>query len=365
MTRLGVLGFGGPAAHVALMRREFTQDATESTEHLAGSRSDPAGPARTRFSDAEFVEMIGLTNLIPGPNSTELAMHIGQRRLGGRGLVVAGLSFILPAVLMVSLLAFLYERHGAWAALPDIRAGVLPVMLAVIADAALGLRRTAAASTTGLVFAFCAAGSVLLGASELVVLVAAGTAGALVAVGRVPVSLALVAHPSLLELLWRFAVVGSVVYGSGYVLLAHLHEAFVETGMVTPEVLLDAITVGQATPGPVFTTATFLGWQSAGVAGAAVATLGVFGPSFVFVALLGPLRRWIATHPAATAALKGVTSASLGLIAAVAVRLTDDAVVDVGAAATAVGGFVLLRRRVDPTWLVLGGLAIGVARALV
>lgn len=361
MARLGVLGFGGPAAHVALMRRQFVTADTR----LNDTGFDDTGFDDTGFDDTEFADMIGLTNLIPGPNSTELAMHIGHRRLGGRGLIVAGVCFILPAVVMVSVLAALYERHGAWAALVDIRAGVLPVMLAIVADAAIGLRRTAAATTARALVALVAAVAVLLGANELLVLGSIALIGAATAAERVPFTLAVAAHPSVLELLWRFTVVGSVVYGSGYVLLAYLHDAFVDTGIVSPALLLDAITVGQATPGPVFTTATFLGWQIAGVAGAAVATLGVFGPSFLFVAVLEPLRRWIAQRPAASAALRAVTSASLGLMAAVAVQLADAAVVDPLAVATAVAAFALLHRRVDPTWLVLGGLAVGVLRALV
>lgn len=345
MARLGALGFGGPAAHVALMRRQFVDDGRE-------------------FTDDEFVEMIGLTNLIPGPNSTELAMHIGHRRLGSRGLLVAGICFILPAVAIVSVLAALYESNGAWSPLVDLRAGILPVMLAIVVDASIGLRRTAAATPARALVAVAAMAAVLLGTSELVVLVAAGALGAASTARRVPFALAVTAHPSVVELLWRFAVIGSVVYGSGYVLLAHLHEGFVETGLISPELLLDAVTVGQATPGPVFTTATFLGWQLAGVAGAAVATLGVFGPSFAFVAVLAPIRRWIATRPAAAAALRGVTAASLGLMAAVAVQLAESAVVD-PLAVVCVGVVVLLlRRRVDPSWLVLGGLAVGALRAL-
>jgi len=346
MARLGALGFGGPAAHVALMRRQFVADGAE-------------------FDDEEFAEMIGLTNLIPGPNSTELAMHIGHRRLGGRGLFVAGACFILPAVIVVSVLAALYERHGAWSALPALRAGVLPVMLAIVVDATIGLRGTAASTTARLALALAAATAVLLGTNELIVLLCAAAIGAATSTRRAPFVFAAAVHPSVLELLWRFVVIGSVVYGSGYVLLAHLHDWFVDAGLVSPELLLDATTVGQATPGPVFTTATFLGWQLAGVAGAAVATIGVFGPSFLFVAALGPMRTWVARRPAASAALRAVTSASLGLMAAVAVQLADDAMVDPLAIGTALVAMGLLRRRVDPTWLVIGGLAVGIVRAIV
>jgi chromate transporter len=319
-----------------------------------------------QFDDDEFVEMIALTNLIPGPNSTELALHIGQRERGGRGMVVAGVAFILPAVIVVSILAALYERHGAWSALPDLRAGILPAMVAIVADAVWGLRRTAASTASGASIALVAAAAALLGVDEFVVLVVALVGGAAGAMRQPSALAAIVVHPSLLELLWRFLVIGSVVYGSGYVLLAYLHEAFVENGWLTAEQLLDAITVGQVTPGPVFTTATFLGWQFAGVAGAAVATVGIFGPSFLFVAALSPIRRWVARHDTARAALRTVTAASLGLMTAVAVQLARTALTDpVAIVSSAVALTVLLRWRPDPTWIVGVGVLVGIVRALV
>ena len=358
--RLGVLGFGGPAAHIAMMRDEVVR-------------------RRAWIDDAEFLDLVGATNLIPGPNSTELAIHLGARRAGGRGLVAAGVCFIGPAVIMVSALAWMYQRYGTEPAAVDLRYGIMPVIIAIVANALVGLGRT---SLTTPIHALVAVGALvgyLWGVHELLILVAAGAIGAawhhrdaldgrrLSSVLVLPI---LAASEATKITLWRlflvFLEIGSVLYGSGYVLLAFLQQNLVdELGWITSQQLLDAVAVGQITPGPVFTTATFVGWQVDGAAGAAVATVGIFLPSFVFVALIGRIVPWMRRRPTAKAFLGGVTAASLGLMAGVLVELVDTAITDAFTVAVAVAALALLvRTKLNSAWLVAAGVAIGVAHVL-
>jgi len=360
--RLGVIGFGGPAAHIALMRDEVVR-------------------RRGWLDDAEFLDLVGATNLIPGPNSTELAIHLGHRRAGGRGLVVAGLGFIAPAVLIVGVLAWLYERHGTDPALADLRYGVLPVIIAIVGHALVGLGRVALVSPVGAVAATAALAGFLAGVHELVLLVAAGAAAVLWAnrrrlrPGRAPLVLLLAGGepgagptaPSLWRLFLVFLEIGSILYGSGYVLLAYLQRNLVtDLGWLSEQELLDAVSVGQVTPGPVFTTATFVGWQIDGWAGAAVATVGIFAPSFLFVALLGRIVGWMRAHATARAFLDGVVAASLGLMAGVLVELVDAAISDlVTAAVAAVALALLVSTRLNSAWLIGGGVVVGLAHRVV
>lgn len=357
--RLGVIGFGGPAAHIALMREEVVR-------------------RRGWVDDAEFLELVGATNLIPGPNSTELAIHLGHRRAGARGLLVAGACFIVPAVVIVGVLAWLYRSHGTDPAVADLRYGILPVIIAIVAHALYGLGRTALrgdAAVLTTVLAIGATAGYVAHLHELAVLVGAGAISAMWA-GRDRVRPARAAAwvlplgaapPSLWRLLAVFLEIGSVLYGSGYVLLAFLQRHLVDDlGWLTSRQLLDAIAVGQLTPGPVFTTATFVGWQVDGPAGAAVATVGIFAPSFVFVALLGRIVPWMRARPVAKAFLGGVTAASLGLMVGVLIDLADAALVDaltIGVAAVALG--LLVRTKVSSTWLIAAGVLVGAVHALV
>lgn len=360
--RLGVFSFGGPAAHIALMRDEVVR-------------------RRGWMDDREFLEWMGACNLIPGPNSTELAIHLGARRGGTRGLLAAGFCFITPAVLIVSGLAWLYERHGTDPTVVDLRYGVLPVIIAIVARALVGLGRSA---LTGIRTGLIAAGSCaafLLDVHELLVLAAAGLlaiawsqwprlrnrgAGAFPSVVLMVVAATDPVPASLWRLFGVFVEIGSVLYGSGYVLLAFLQRRLVDDlGWLTSEQLLDAVAVGQVTPGPLFTTATFVGWQIDGPAGAAVATTGIFLPAFVFVAALGRIVPWARRHPAAREFLDGVTAASLGLMAGVLVELAGAAFPDAVTVAIAVAALALLvRTRVNSVWLVAAGLLIGGIHAL-
>jgi len=355
--RLGVLGFGGPAAHVAMMRHEFVT-------------------TRQWMDDREFLRLAATTNLIPGPNSTELAMHIGSRRAGGRGLLVAGLAFLLPAVAIVTVIAWLYGRHGTDPRAVDLRLGVLPVIIAIIVHAAVGLARSAVTNAVQAAVALAAAAAYLADVHELAVLAgggaavcAAGAVGglrasvpALVVAAAVRVGEART-EPSLRRIAEIFLEVGATLYGSGYVLLAWLDSRFVGPGLIDRVQLLDAIAVGQITPGPVFSTATFVGWQLAGPAGAATATVAIFAPAFVFVALLGRLTAWLDRHRAGRDFLDGLVAASLGMMVAVVVPMAETSLGDPLAVATAIAAMAVLSARLtSATVVVIGGALIGAAR---
>jgi chromate transporter len=359
--RLGVLGFGGPAAHIAMMRNEVVR-------------------RRGWIDDAEFLELVGATNLIPGPNSTELAIYLGSKRAGRRGLIVAGVCFIGPAVVIVSVVAWLYQRYGTDPAAVDLRYGIMPIIIAIVAYALFGLGRTSLRSGLNVVIAAGALAGYRLHAHVLILLIVAGSLSALWHMrnahrDRSVLSVWLVATVAAADharvTLWRlfvvFLEVGSVLYGSGYVLLAFLQRNLVDDlGWITGQQLLDAVAIGQITPGPVFTTATFIGWQVDGVGGAAVATFGIFLPSFVFVALLGRIVPWIRSRPTAKAFLDGVTAASLGLMGGVLSQLVDTAITDVLTGIIAVTALaVLVRTRFNSAWLIGLGVIIGLVHLVV
>jgi len=359
--RLGVTAFGGPAAHIAMMHDEVVR-------------------RRGWVSDERFVDLVGATNLIPGPNSTELAIHLGWDRARGRGLVVAGVCFIAPAALIVGVLAWAYVEYGDTPALEGVLYGVKPVVIAIVAQALLKLVPTVARTRALGLLAAAAAVAYLAGINELVVL----AAGALLAAGTrglrslrpdrlsswLPIGAFVPAvtapEVGLGRLFLVFLEIGAVLYGSGYVLLAFLQGELVDRlGWLTSEQLLDAVSIGQVTPGPVFTTATFVGYVTAGFWGAVVATIAIFLPSFVFVALLTRLVTWMRSSVTLGAALDGVNAAAIGLMAGVSVLLAGDAIVDVVTVATAAGaGLVLWRTRLNSVWLIAAGAAIGTADAL-
>ncbi|WP_187345091.1 chromate efflux transporter [Cystobacter ferrugineus] len=368
--RLGFTAFGGPAAHVALMEDEVVR-------------------RRRWLSRDEFLDLLGATNLIPGPNSTELAIHLGHRRGGWAGLLVAGVCFILPAMLLTLGAAWAYVRWGTLPSMGGVLYGVKPVIIAVVLQALWGLGRSAVKTR---VLAAVALASVLangLGLHELLVLLGAGAfmvlwqgsrraaarretpkglGGRMVGGPLLPLGLAAGATSavpfSLGGLFLFFVKVGSVLYGSGYVLLAFLRTDLVERwGWLGEAQLLDAVAVGQVTPGPVFTTATFIGYVLGGVPGAVVATVGIFLPAFFFVAVSGPLvprlrRSWVAG-----AVLDGVNVASLALMAHVTCQLGRAALVDAVTVGLAlVSALLLLRYRINSVWLIAGGAAVGLLR---
>jgi chromate transporter len=359
--RLGATAFGGPAAHVAMMEHEVVR-------------------RRAWLTRDEFLDLLGATNLIPGPNSTELAIHIGHRRAGWPGLLVAGACFILPATAIVWTLAAVYVRYGTLPAAEGVLAGVKPVVVAIVLQALWSLGRTAVKSLGLALAGLIAAAAALAGVHELAVLLATGLAvtavrvrpargsGAALLSPLPAVALAAAAAPpvQLSTLFLVFLKIGSVLFGSGYVLLAFLRAELVQRlGWLTEEQLLDAVAVGQVTPGPVFTTATFVGFVVHGHAGALVATAGIFLPAFVFVAVSGPLVPRMRRSRAFGAFLDGVIVASLALMAVVTWELGRAAIHDALTGALAVAAVVLLLRyRVNSSWLVLGGAAVGLAARL-
>jgi chromate transporter len=360
--KLGVISFGGPASHIAMMEDEVVR-------------------RRRWLSRDEFLDLLGATNLIPGPNSTEMAIHIGRRCAGWPGLLVAGSCFILPATLIVTALAWAYVRYGS---LPQTGAalyGVKPVVIAIILQALWGLWRAALKTKT---LALVGAAGILLdflGVHELVILFGAGIAtglGSQIAdrirrgesLSLIPPAFlfkttALTAtSPSsfgLWPLFFFFLKVGSVLFGSGYVLLAFLRADLVERwGWLTESQLFDAVTAGQVTPGPVFTTATFIGYVLGGLPGALVATVGIFLPAFFFVALSSPLVTRIRRSATAGSVLDGINAASLALMAVVTWRLGRAALVDWTTVAMMVVSLILLIRfRVNSAWLVPVGALFG------
>ncbi len=332
---------------------------------------------RRWLSEQSFLDLLGAANLIPGPSSTELAIHIGWMRARWAGLAVAGISFIVPAMLVTAALGWAYVRYGSLPSAEWLLYGVKPVMVAVVAQALGGLAPQAARSgwlrALGVVATLAAA----LGANELVVLFGCG-ALMLLAARRASSALALsplpllalggaasaAAGPSavtLSGLFLVFAKIGSVLFGSGYVLLAFLRgDLVLRLGWLSEAQLIDAIAVGQITPGPVFTTATFIGYVLSGPPGALAATAGIFLPAFVFVALSGPLVPRLRASPAASAFLDGVNVASLALMAVVTFQLGRAALVDALTASSALLSLLLLLRfRINPTWLILAGAGLG------
>lgn len=368
--KLGTIAFGGPAAHVAMMEEEVV--------------------VRRRWLSREaFLDYYGATNLIPGPNSTELAIHIGHNRAGWPGLLVAGACFILPASLLVTAIAWMYVTYGRLPQVQGLLYGVKPVVIAIVVQALLRLGRSAVKSVGLALLGVAAIAAAAAGVHELVVLaLAAGIAAApriarhlrsdvrthalaavapsawLGALGTTATGVtATAAGASLWGLFAVFVKIGAVLFGSGYVLLAFLRADLVERlGWLTEHQLLDAVAVGQVTPGPVFTTATFVGYLVAGWPGAVVATVGIFLPAFVFVALSGPLVPRLRRSPIASAVLDGVNVGSLALMAVVTWMLGRAAIVDGVTVTLAIAVFALLGRwRVNSVWLVLGGALVGLA----
>ena len=362
--RLGTTAFGGPAAHIAIMEDELVR-------------------RRGWLTREKFLDLLGASSLIPGPSSSELAIHIGYQRAGFPGLLVAGACFILPAFLMVSAFAWAYVHFGHLPAIAALLYGVKPVVIAVILQALVGLTRTAV--KTRLLAAAGLAATVLayLGLHPLLLLLFAGIAMALthragitsfapsvylsrflraprVALAAAAASAA--APVTLSSLFLVFLKIGSVVFGSGYVLLAFLRADLVaHRGWLTDSQLIDAVAVGQVTPGPVFTTATFIGYLLTGMSGATIATIGIFLPAFILVAISGPLVFQIRRSKIAGAFLDGVNVASLALMAVVSWQLARASIINAETAILAVISLILLLRfRVNSVWLVLAGAIVGV-----
>ncbi len=386
--RIGLTAFGGPAGHIAIMRDEFVR-------------------RRGWLDDAVFVDLIGAANLIPGPTSTELAMHIGHRRAGRAGLLVAGLAFLLPAVLIVAVLAWLYVEHGRRPEVAALLGGITPVVVAIVAHAGLSIARTTLRSPLHVGVLVASVAAIVVGVPEIAVLLGAGVVsvglvatlgGQSAAIGMVSwawptvggvsggathavaagaavtgvpaatsvmaaaaAGVAVSATPGLI--LVTFLKIGAVLFGSGYLLVALLRSELVDgLEWITETQLLDAVAVGQATPGPLFSTATFIGYVVGGPLGAVAATVGVFLPAFIAVAVSIPILDRLRTSVRARSFLDGVNLAAVGLLGVVSVQLAIAGVRDIVGVATMLAAFGLLLRGIGTGWLIAAGAAIGIIR---
>jgi chromate transporter len=361
--RLGFTAFGGPAAHIAMMREEVVVK-------------------RGWLGEQEFLDLLGTTNLIPGPNSTEMAHHIGYLRGRWRGMLVAGVSFIAPATLIVMLIAYFYVRYSS---LPQVEAllyGIKPVVIAIIAQALWSLGHQALKNIWLIILSLLVLLLYFLGVNEILLLLGAGLFFVLFKslnnLRRLnihnffpplfPITLAMMAGApfSLVGLFLIFLKIGSVLYGSGYVLLVFLRADFVERlGWLTDRQLLDAVAIGQFTPGPLFTTATFIGYILGGVPAALLASIGIFLPSFIFVLVSNPWIAKLRESVTASAFLDGVNASALALMAVVTWQLGLASIVDLPTIALALLALILLIRfRLNSAWLVLGGGAAGLFLSL-
>jgi chromate transporter len=358
--RLGTIAFGGPAAHIAMMEEEFVR-------------------RRGWISQADFLDMLGASNLIPGPSSTEMAIHIGHQRAGWRGLIIAGTSFILPAMLIVMVCAWAYAAFGALPRIQRVLYGIKPVIIAIVLQALWRLARTAVKDMFLAAIALIATVAALAGGNVLVVLLVAGLLATLHAWSRerlayakltlLPIkslaaSTAAAAVPiGLGGLFLLFLKFGAVIFGSGYVLLVFLQADLVNRlHWLSQAQLLDAVAVGQVTPGPVFTTATFIGYLLRGVPGALVATVAIFFPGFLLVAASRPLIPRIRGSKIAGAFLDGVNVAAVGLMIAVTWQLSRAAVVDsLSGSVAALSALLLIFFRINSVWLIVAGGFVGIA----
>ena len=358
--RLGLTAFGGPAAHISIMHDEVVK-------------------RRKWLTDQEFLDLLGATNLIPGPNSTEMAIHFGYLRAGWKGLILAGLAFTLPATIIVTGFAWIYVTYAQLPQAGWLLNGIQPVVIVIIVQALWLLGKKAvrgipAGVILALIFALY-----LVGFNPLLLLFGCGfgfLAWAYIKAGPgkniTPTALLVFALlsqmnilknslPSLWELFLNFLKIGVTLYGSGYVLIAFLQNDFVSrSGWLTEQQLLDAVAIGQITPGPLFTTATFIGYLLAGIPGAIVSTLGIFLPSFVFVAISSPFIPRLRQSPLMAGFLDGVNIAALALMAGVSLELSRSMIGNPVSIIIALMASVLLFRfRVSSTWLIFGGAGIG------
>lgn len=355
--KLGVIGFGGPAAHIAMMQEEVVTK-------------------RKWLTEQHFLDLIGATNLIPGPNSTEMAIHIGYEKAGWKGLLIAGLCFILPAVFITGFFAWLYKQYGQ---LPEVQPfvyGIKPAIIAIILGAIFPLAKKSLKSTELIIIGLLVLIGSLLNINEMYLMFGAGFFALLLAYRRnnkerncnslPPLTLLQITNTTLLSatnanLFWIFLKIGALLYGSGYVLFAFIDTELVATGLLTRQQLVDAIAVGQLTPGPVFSSVTFIGYQINGFTGAMVSTIAIFLPSFVFVALLNPLVKKMRNSKLFSAFLDAVNVASVAIIVAVCFEMGKDTITDWRTILIAVLSIAIAfgYKKLNSAFVVLGGALIG------
>lgn len=353
--KLGCIGFGGPAVHIAMMEEEVVRK-------------------RKWISQEHFLDLVGATNLIPGPNSTEMTMHCGHEKAGWKGLIVAGICFILPAVIITGIFAYAYQLYGKLPQVEPFIYGIKPAIIAVIVSLMISLGKKALKTLELGIIGVIAAILALYGINEIYILFGAGFLGILLHLIKtrkqtlnsiVPfVLLQIIDTPTFTfnwKLFWIFLKVGSILYGSGYVLFAFLDAELVKTGMLSKQTLIDAVAVGQFTPGPVFSSATFIGWQMAGLWGAVAATIGIFLPSFLFVAFLNPLISVLRKSKVMSAFLDTVNVASIAIILAVCVDMFRASVTDWRSIVILLTGFIvsIKFKKLNSAFVVIGGAVSG------
>jgi chromate transporter len=362
--KLGTIGFGGPAAHMAMMEDEVVT-------------------RRSWLTSEAFLDLVGATNLIPGPNSTEMAIHIGYLYAGWQGLMVAGTCFILPAVTLTGILAWVYQQFGTLPQVMPFFNGIQSVVLAIIAVALWRLGQKALKTPRLWLVGLGVVWLVILGVNQVVALFLGGFIGMILLKEKLPstgiapfiglpfsLPMAQISPTTVSPELWElglfFLKVGSVLYGSGYVLVAFLENELVgKYGWLTQQQLLDAIAIGQFTPGPVLSTSTFIGYLIAGTPGAIVSTVGIFLPSFVFVALLNPLLPKLRRSKWMAAFLDAVNASAVALMAVVTWRLVQTMVFPttgfnlMAALIVVISVVMILQWRVNAAWLILAGALMG------
>ncbi len=353
--KLGFTAFGGPAVHIAMLRRE-------TVERLQW------------FTEEQFLDLTGAASLVPGPTSTELAILIGKQRAGWKGLLVAGLCFILPAVVITGIIAWLYKLYGTSPNLQQYIYGIKPAIIVVIISALYPLAKKSLKSIELAIIGIAALILCLFGFNQLYILFGSGfMALALTAIKNkgttvciLPLTLLQIPTSSVISLtntrlFFTFLKIGAILYGSGYVLFAFLDSEFVQTGFLTHQQLLDAIVVGQFTPGPVFSSVTFVGYQISGLQGAILGTIAIFLPAFLFIALLGNLILKLRNSKLFSSFLDAVNIASIAIILSVCYDLGKNSITDWRAIVIAVTAcvIVVLFRKLNSAWIILGGALLG------
>lgn len=361
--KLGIIGFGGPAAHIAMMQDEVVTKKKWLTEQ-------------------NFLDLVGATNLIPGPNSTEIAIHIGHEKGGWKGLIVAGLCFILPAVFITGIFAYFYKQYGQIPEIQPFIYGIKPAIIAIILSAIFPLAKKSLKSTPIIIIGLLVLLGSLFSINEIYLMFGAGFSALFLAYLRnkkqdniisfLPLSLLQITNTTILSatnanLFWIFLKIGAILYGSGYVLFAFLDTELVATGLLTRQQLIDAIAVGQFTPGPVFSSVTFIGYQINGLRGAIVSTIAIFLPSFVFVVLLNPIVKKMRNSELFSAFLDAVNVASVAIIIAVCFEMGKETITDWRTILIAVLSIVIAfgYKKLNSAFVVLGGSLIGYLLTLI
>lgn len=358
--KLGAIAFGGPAAHIAMMEDEVVKK-------------------RKWMTQEHFLDLVGATNLIPGPNSTEMVMHCGHERAGWKGLFVAGFCFIFPAVLITGVFAWLYGEYGQLPKVEPFIYGIKPAVIAIIVMAAFRLGKKAVKNTELLVLGLITLAACLYGVHEITALLGAALLGLALYFFKknkgnlksfVPLLLFQTSEAvqvGTFKIFLTFLKIGAILYGSGYVLFAFLDAELVGNGWLTRQALIDAVAVGQITPGPILTTATFIGWQMNGVMGAIAATVGIFSTSFILVLLLNPLIPKMRRSKIVAAILDAVNIAAVALIIAVCVEMGQDTLTEWRTIVIAIASLVVVFvfKKLNSAFLVLGGAVVGYLLMLV